>query len=854
MKRLWLVGVLVILTGCAAHPKVTPAPPEERARVARADLHYSEPARRSEEGMPVGNGRMGSLVWTTPDSLRFQINRNDVFACDSTTHSFIRSHQDYSSGCGFVDVGFGEDALERGFKQDLNCYDGVVSTRGTDVSTRVIAWHQRDIFAIEVEDRRSRPRDIDIDLRMLRFATIYERGMHNDWQRDHDGIVRTNAHTAISRMRIRNGRIVLTQEFREGDFYDSSGVAIGIVGRKAKASHVNETTVRLSADGGKGKFTILIASAATFDPKQDVGDLAIRELDAAQTKSFDTLLADNANWWHDFWSKSFVQLHSADGEADFVEQNYTYFLYVMASCSRGNWPARFGGMLWYSNGDMRAWGSQYWWANQSCYYNGLLPANRMELIEPTFALYSRMYEACALAAQQQWGSAGIWIPETTFFNGPDKLPDWLASEMRELYLLKKPWDQRSAKFIEYAQTVQSFTSRWNWISQDVEYQLGRWIAKDKGNPPFGHTSHIMASTGKIAYLYWQRYEYTLDNTFLRDRAYPMLKGVVEFYRNFPNLKKESDGKYHIHLTNSNEPAWGVTDSDEDLAALRGTIAPCVRGSEILQVDPEMRPVWREFLEHLAPQPTTGMPDAIKPENYNGPERWVKGRKPGVKVGGSLPDPNTLAAWNFDLCTVETPDAKTREIGNATFEAQLRGPVGPESRVATLSRLPIAAAALGRADAVRYLIPAQLRADDAGRNNQPGIFRNRLALREGAGATECERLGRAAEALHTALLSSVPPVPGADPIIRVFPAWPKQWDAQYKLLARGGFLVSASMKQGKIEWVKIEAPRGGEVNIRNPWPGETVLCTRGAKLFEEAMPLMSFGLNPGETVVLKRRAA
>jgi len=49
-----------------------------RGLVSRADLDYNEPARRSEEGLPVGNGRMGSLVWTTPSQLKFQINRVDV--------------------------------------------------------------------------------------------------------------------------------------------------------------------------------------------------------------------------------------------------------------------------------------------------------------------------------------------------------------------------------------------------------------------------------------------------------------------------------------------------------------------------------------------------------------------------------------------------------------------------------------------------------------------------------------------------------------------------------------------------------------------------------------------------------
>jgi hypothetical protein len=61
-----------------------------KALISRADLDYNEPARRSEEGMPVGNGRMGSMVWTSPTQLRFQINRVDVFAADGRTSAFRR--------------------------------------------------------------------------------------------------------------------------------------------------------------------------------------------------------------------------------------------------------------------------------------------------------------------------------------------------------------------------------------------------------------------------------------------------------------------------------------------------------------------------------------------------------------------------------------------------------------------------------------------------------------------------------------------------------------------------------------------------------------------------------------------
>ena len=210
-----------------------------------------------------------------------------------------------------------------------------------------------------------------------------------------------------------------------------------------------------------------------------------------------------------------------------------------------------------------------------------------------------MYDSCSIAARQQWGSKGIYIPETVAFDGLAKLPDDIAAEMRDLYLLKKPWDQRSEKFLAVARTGQPHSSRWNWMSGG-KYVDGVWQPTERGGGPYGPVTHIFSRGAKIAYTYWQRYEYTLDKTWLRDRAYPMLKGVAEFYRNYPNIKKGEDGKYHIHHVNSNESVQGGRDPDEEIASIMGILPAVIKASEILGVDAEMRPVWKEFLDNLAP--------------------------------------------------------------------------------------------------------------------------------------------------------------------------------------------------------------------------------------------------------------
>lgn len=830
---------------------------DHRSLVSRADITYDQPVTRSEEGLPVGNGRMGTLVWTTPAAMKFQINRADVFAVNRSTNSFPQRHTDYASGCGYVDISFvdfGEDVFAgSAFQQHLSVYDGTMTARGRGITARVLAWHERDVMAVEIKDTREKPQSINVDLRMLRYLRQYFSGRNFDLSSRHAVMVRTANHTATSQLDIRDGCIILTQEFRENDYFNASAIAIRIVGRQTKARYFNESTVRLSAEPGRGRFTILIASASSFDPKQDVASLALQELDAAEEKGFEALLESNMGWWHDFWSRGFVSLHSADGVADYVEQNYTYFLYVMASSSRGAYPPRYGGMLWYTTGDMREWGSQHWWWNSSCYYDALPATNRFELMDPMFSMYSGMYESCATAARQQWGSEGIWLPETTWFDGLEELPEDIAAEMQDLYLLRKPWQQRSERFRRFGQVKLKHNSRWNWGGVG-RWDQGHWIVPDKGAGPFGHVTHIFSTTARVSFLFWLRYEYTQDKQWLRDRAYPMLKGTVDFYRNFPNTKKGADGKYHIYHANNLEGSWGSQDTQEDISAVRGITPILIRASEILDVDAEMRSVWREFADNIAPLPTNDILSSLKPGE---PRLWITAIPPALPGRGNPEHPALTPATLYDLCTAGTKDAEAVRTGNATFEAVYSRGINEKTPVSTLTDNAMAAAYLGRADDLKYMIPNQMRCLAPERDfcdwagvGRVGVLANRLTLREGPGAMDCQRLGRAAAALHAALLQSVPPEPGKDPVIHLFPAWPRQWNATYTLLARGAFLVSTSIKKGRIEFVEIKSQAGGECRLRNPWPKAAVmLYSNSGKAKKLSGSLLVFPTARDETITL-----
>jgi hypothetical protein len=766
-----------------------------RATIAQSDLVFDKPVARSEAGIPIGTGRMGTLVWTTPSELRMQINRVDVYGNNCATNSFIERNHDYCGGCAFVDIDCRDEVFpESGFRQHLSVYDGLLDIQGSGIRARAVAWPSDDVIAWEIDA----PRAIDVRLRMLRPA-----------------MVQTRSHTATSRLHVTGARIGVTQEFREGDYCCKSAVVAAVTGRGARAEVANESDVRILASAGRTPCVVLIASAASLFEAEDVVASAMRSLEAGAAKGFAGLARETADWWRAFWAKGYVKLASPDGSAELVQQHYHYFLYLMGSSSRGKFPPKFNGMIWSTGGDLRTWGAQHWFANLSCYYEALPAANHLELMDSMFDMYSGAQAACEIAAQQEWGSQGAYIPETMYFDGLEKLPEDIAAEMRELYLLRKPWDQRSAKFIEYSEHRHPHSSRWNWI-QKAAWIDGRLIDTERGFGPYGPVSHIMGTSAKVPYLYWRRYAYTADREWLKNRAYPMLKDAAEFYRNFPGLAKEADAQYHIHRVNSNESVWGARDTDEDLSALRGLLAAAIRASEILDADADLRAKWRELLDNLTPLATSDDADALKPEGYQGPRVWVRGRKPVVNQNGRgfLPDANSLPAWFFDLCGPDSADA------NNTLSAILRGEPGPETPVNLLSKVAIAAAIQGRSQAFRYLVVNQLR----GRVN--AVLPNRMSLREGPQALDAEALGRASDALQRALIDS------AGPAIRLFPAWPREWDTEFRLLARGGFVVTASMKKGQVERVELESVAGGECVIEDPWrKGEILRLTtqKGQKI-------------------------
>ena len=227
-------------------------------------------------------------------------------------------------------------------------------------------------------------------------------------------------------------------------------------------------------------------------------------------------------------------------------------------------------------------------------------------------------------------------------------------------------------------------------------------------------------------------------------------------------------------------------------------------------------------------PPATIPDALKPADLQRPAR-VRPR-PEARGQGGRPAARRQQPADVALRSLQCGDrTATLAIANATFDSALpQRHRRRDTACSVLSKLAIAAAQLGRADAVRYLIPTQIQAQDAGARH--GVQERRRA---GQSHDAARRTAGARCAAPGARRGSAAPGAAAEQSARArrgsgHPRFRRrgrrEWDASFQLLARGGFLVSVvdarADRWSLSKWNRRPAPsaacaihgtiRGGEV--------------------------------------------
>ncbi len=766
-----------------------------KALVSRSDLVYLRPASRRGHGHPIGNGVMGTQVWTTGHSLEFQINRVDLFAVNNETSGKYGDFEkvegmDVCGACARISLDVGGPVFKGDgeFRQRLSLYDARDVIQANNVSAQVFVTSNRDLMVLQIDDRRDAPKPIRIKLHM--------------WE---PPVVQNGPHTASYVFRVAVKSPSVTRTFREGDYYCSGAVAIDAPGRSdaAMIENPDERSRILVLPPQSGKTTILVASGATWDESEDLQATLRKLLVENRDKSGEQLFAEHAGWWKDFWARTFVHATSDDGLADYIEALRCLALYNMAASSRGRLPPKFNGMIFNTNGDDRKWGAQFWIWNMELMYFPLFAADAIDLTEPYFNMYYEQLPNSRIAARQRWNSKGAFIGETTPFNGPRILPDKIAKEYRDVIFGRKS----NTKLSEEARALGMYDSALKVFAHEGRRAKGRytWV------------SHILSSGSEVAGQAWWRYRHTGDVAWLRKVAYPLLRDTVEFYRHY--AEKGDDGKYHIYPTNVHEYFWGVRDGIMDLAAIRGNVPLAIRAAEILDVDEDLRAAWREFLNNLAPYPMGSDPDAQKLRSgVVAEDAWAAGHYVDVQGGHNGEQVWLTPVFQFEDYTLETEDDEMARIAERTYDVNLKRKHFLQGTfTGHWIRIPIIAARMGRADEMAPMLASSAKSC---------LYPNGYSLCGAPHSESPQPMCRTAMALQEALMQSLSPKPGEPEIIRIGPAWPKDWTATFRLLARGGFLVTSSIEGGEVKFVEITSRLGEECRVRNPWGGKVEVRREG----------------------------
>lgn len=115
-------------------------------------------------------------------------------------------------------------------------------------------------------------------------------------------------------------------------------------------------------------------------------------------------LATHEAWWADYWTKSFITIPDAR-----LEALYYIEMYKLGSLARpGGYPITLQG-LWTRDGAMPPWSGDYHLdMNVQQTYWPIYTANRLELGEPLYRTFSRCIPRWQAQCRQFFGFDGIW--------------------------------------------------------------------------------------------------------------------------------------------------------------------------------------------------------------------------------------------------------------------------------------------------------------------------------------------------------------------------------------------------------------------------------------------------------------
>ncbi|MFC5266739.1 glycoside hydrolase N-terminal domain-containing protein [Kribbella qitaiheensis] len=341
---------------------------------------------------------------------------------------------------------------------------------------------------------------------------------------------------------------------------------------------------------------------------------------------------------------------------------------------------------------------------------------------------------------------------------------------------------------------------------------------------------------------WWHYVYTQDLDYLRDRAFGPLKEATLFFVDYVLSSSDrgafEDGKLHVFPTVTPE-LYGLrpgfrynADCVVDLALGRFLLDAFTEAARVLERSDEEAELLTQVREVLR-----GLVDYPLAESRDG------------QVVVSTPGEDPAIVYNVPVAAVPAFPAEQVGLGSDPADLELLRRTWRNQTIEGGNELVFAAlqaARLGILDLERFkrdvrycLLPNGTATDRVravhGRYDDTTSFD--FMSRGGIWVENFALPG----VINECLLQSY------DGVLRFFPNWPREVDACFTTLrAAGAFLVSATLRDGQIEEIRILSETGSDLSVDLPWPGGAVDETTSRQL---PAGIIRLPTAPGQTVVL-----
>ena len=428
---------------------------------------------------------------------------------------------------------------------------------------------------------------------------------------------------------------------------------------------------------------------------------------------------------------------------------------------------------------------------------------------------------------------GLWTTDGAW-------PPWRGNYTTDMNVQQSYWPVYPANHLDSARPVYEMY----WRNLPYHRRMGQyWYGKPcaiisgehgPGGEPFpGYVTdeHCPSAGAWTAHLFWLHWRYSRDKRFLRERAYPFLREMLQGYLQI--IEKRADGKYHIPFCDSPEfycgqPETLGDDTSYDLALLRFLLESLLEAQSHLARRDRDCPRWQKILDRLLEYPTA--PSALY--QYNCMALAPNEPRPdprehlclAMRVGEALPQSHRhhshlIGIYPLGVIDPERSETERRLVDNSLEDLVFKGTGEWMGWSLTWASL-----IAGRAGKVRmahhflrlyldaFIQPNTFHTNDADPTDPGGV-----CARQGQAMTLEAGFAAAAAILETLLQSH-------HDLIRVFPTAHPTWRnaAFFRLRAEGAFIVSARMRNREVAFVEIESEAGGRCRVRNPFGSDGLL--------------------------------